>query len=871
MLAFVINVGLFVKAKINLQNSVDAAAYAGASVQARQLTNIAYANWEMRNTYKEWMFKYYVLGQLGLLSNPYSLGPTQLGSGTDTKFYLYNPDSQIVGTEQASGFDFYNVPSICIHNNNFRNICPLYTIPGIPRFEAVQIVGISDIHEAFVNKIVEEKGSDCSRRTQLNFLTALAWAYSSGLRDIPGTPLVATNRPGAWPQALELAMRIRNLEMIVNRPAITDPMDLNMVNGLSNEGATFGLNERPIKAFMSAFRNMSGGKYKSNTGGGSSADEFATSFRLTEIAPKAFEAQPQTVSSFLIPGTGEFSYPNGMGANSKQYLDLQAMPVNYATMFSSFASLSGQFEGNVRTEAGCVISKTALPVPGYILGFVKNPAVMTYYAVKGEANFTGLFFPRISDDQAGSIKLTAYAAAKPFGGRIGPRLFSFADNFGTVEARQDSLKKSTAYISGLKSLVGVTGFTAGAPLPTTQSFWDTDTSKLGGVPEKTSTSYGVPNILYDFDSQNDLSAQTGAAGRIQVISQRASSALTSSLTPEKAGLYNTAQFKMLKNKLTYSGSGTNMTADMVMKSIVKARGVTKYDAINYLIPDYRESPIHNNAIPIIRPLEPVAGGDDGMINYALFAPLMGTGLLYTNTAAVVKVVNQYLDANKSAIDTYLKALLEVANSIAGQTSKGGSGVNLASARSVHVNAGSGPTNFIPPAMVSGDPYDTTGCPTDMASKFNQFFTGTKAQCGITPLTVLMDEYINKAASRGSGGELFYFTVYYNPNSPEKTMTAFYPSQRQGVSSDGKAMTIHPLKGDPDYPYSARRNYYSTKFFNMALIMEGTKEGRSKIDYEQNPLLREGTDFPADLLGTTILNPIKADASTGLDKKFFLDF
>jgi hypothetical protein len=49
-IAFVVNVGLFVKAKINLQNSVDAAAFAGASVQARQLTNIGYLNWEMRKS-----------------------------------------------------------------------------------------------------------------------------------------------------------------------------------------------------------------------------------------------------------------------------------------------------------------------------------------------------------------------------------------------------------------------------------------------------------------------------------------------------------------------------------------------------------------------------------------------------------------------------------------------------------------------------------------------------------------------------------------------------------------------------------------------------------------------------------------------------
>jgi hypothetical protein len=861
MLAFVINVGLFVKAKINLQNSVDAAAFAGASVQARQLTNIAYANWEMRNTYKEWMFKYYVLGQLGLLSNPYSLGSNSL-VGTDTKFYLYNPGADVLGASQAAGFDMYNVPSICIHNNNQKNICPLYTLPGIPRFQAIGVAGISEIHEAFVNKIVEEKGANCIARTQLNFLTALAWAYSSGIREIPGTPLVATNRVGAWPQALELAMRIRNLEMIVNRPAITDPIDYTMVQTLANEGTQFGLNERPIKAFLSAFRNMSGGKYKNNVSG-TAHDEFATSFRLYEIAPQPYEAQPSTVSSFLIPTQGEFSYSNGMGATQKQYLDLQVMPLNYATMFSTFAGQTGSFE-DVTTEQGCVISKTAMPVPGYLLGFVKNPAVMTYYAVKGEANFTGLFFPKIRESDTGSIKLTAYAAAKPFGGRIGPRLFTFADNNGTVEARDDGQKRSTAYISGLKA-PAVPGFVAGAPLPTTQNFWDTNTSKLGGVPEKAGTQYGVPNILYDFESQNDLSAQSGTAGKIQELGPRASSALQSSLTPEKAGLYNVAQFKMLKSNLGSAGAGTSMSGEDVMKSIVKARGVTRYDAVNYLIPDYRESSDGNNSIPLIKPLADAVQGGEG-INYALFAPLVGPGLLYTNTASVVKVVNGYLRANESAINTYLGALLEVANKIASSQSKGGSGVNLTAARSLHVNAPG--SDFKPPPMSSGDPMDTTGCAQDLASKFNQLFTGTKTQCGIVPLEVLMDEYINKQLQ--GGGNLYYKTTYYNKHDPAKVMTAFYPSQRQNVSQEGRAIVTHPVLGNVEY--SARRNYYSTKFFNMALIMEPVVEGRGKIDYEQNPLLREETTrYPPDLLGTVILNPIKGDASTGLNKKFFLDF
>ena len=66
-LAFIINVGLFVKAKINLQNAVDAAAFSGAAVQARQLTNIAYLNWELSNTpTKSGCLNTMSLGQAGI-------------------------------------------------------------------------------------------------------------------------------------------------------------------------------------------------------------------------------------------------------------------------------------------------------------------------------------------------------------------------------------------------------------------------------------------------------------------------------------------------------------------------------------------------------------------------------------------------------------------------------------------------------------------------------------------------------------------------------------------------------------------------------------------------------------------------------------
>lgn len=60
LIAMVVNIGFLVAAKINLQNSVDMAAYAGAAQQARYLTEIGKWNYEMRRNYKAMSFDYMV-------------------------------------------------------------------------------------------------------------------------------------------------------------------------------------------------------------------------------------------------------------------------------------------------------------------------------------------------------------------------------------------------------------------------------------------------------------------------------------------------------------------------------------------------------------------------------------------------------------------------------------------------------------------------------------------------------------------------------------------------------------------------------------------------------------------------------------------
>src|SRR5690606_22528924 len=582
IIAFVINVGLFVKAKINLQNATDASAFAGAAVQSRQLTNIAYLNWEMRNIFKEWMFKYYVIGNLNIVD---VMNATP-GAGSSARMnFRMEPDIDVLktpGTEGASVQDPYNFPSICIHlSGSTTNICRRYAIPGLPEFGSSSLIGSEEASRAFQDVLIGEKINDCIDRTNLNMLVALTWAYNilpSGSADpLTGQgPAIMAHRQGAWPRAVELAMRIRNLEKIVNRqskpdericmvPGATDKIDCTkQVDELSTE-ALVG-NERLIKAFYSGYRNL-GGSYEQ--------DEMKLSYTMTEIPP-------QTVESNTLGGINSASYLLSK-EYPKQYLDLKLQLVNYATFFSAMIPrATGSASG------ACDVSKVAVPVPGYPLGFYKSPDLLTYYAVKGEAVFEGMFNP-FQD----SIKLTAYAAAKPMGGRIGPILFHQDQATNTSRPRTDGNKRrSVPYLSSLDVVgtrvrkgnsfgtLNIDEYWPGVPLPVNSSasaFWINGEGKpVGGIiTDGEGVQFGIPNLVYDFEEPFDSRSYAPASVPLHIVNTR-----MGPLSDVGVGLFSKHQFGKFKG----NALGTNVSVAAMEEELARIKAPTSYEAANYLIP-----------------------------------------------------------------------------------------------------------------------------------------------------------------------------------------------------------------------------------------------------------------------------------------------
>ena len=87
LMAMMINIGLVVHDKINLQNSVDLAAVYASQRQAEVLNAMAHINYQIRQSYKLMAWRYFVLG---------SIGANWGGGGTNANYFLTNinpPDS----------------------------------------------------------------------------------------------------------------------------------------------------------------------------------------------------------------------------------------------------------------------------------------------------------------------------------------------------------------------------------------------------------------------------------------------------------------------------------------------------------------------------------------------------------------------------------------------------------------------------------------------------------------------------------------------------------------------------------------------------------------------------------------------------------
>jgi hypothetical protein len=406
---FVVNTGMLVHAKINLQNAADLAAYAGAATQARQLNTISYLNYEMRRQYKKFLFRYYVMGNIA------------------EKTFPTAPGSKSAHTWSPDGSTNYDTPAVCLIFNSSDNFCQLAKLPKIEGTPTSPTDLINQTLNEQLQALEAIRESNCGKIAQANANVLLLWLYNTDptLKNLPNTlsdpnaqGIIAVTQAvsqglGLVPREIILRERIKTMQGYVNESAMSG-VSKSVADGLKTSANPVG-SERTIQAFYSAYDTL---------------------------GPNIFDDQYVSMDE-LVPQGGDAA--NLLGLN-----DIQA---NFDTFAIGYNNVNG---GN------CQAVLLPIPVKKVPVGVAKDPTILTYYAVRLKARAKVMFSP------FGDMDIKAYAAARPFGSRIGPPYAGLDDQF--------SYTHTPAYLSNTQGAFLAQALTGNIPnLPVSTG----DTASLG--------------------------------------------------------------------------------------------------------------------------------------------------------------------------------------------------------------------------------------------------------------------------------------------------------------------------------------------------------------------------------------------------------
>ena len=393
--SFAINTGLLIAAKISVQSAADAAAYAGAATQARQLNAISYLNYDMRRQYKKFLFRYTFMGSLGNPQFPNPSAPSASG--------LYDfPKMDFTSSSKGAPFPL-KVPAVCIplvigHNTSSDN-CMHVNLPNT----AAQIQ--AGLPSAMMNSLTQDlitsiktiqdfQKTLCTGQGQINLFVLMAWLFRG---DVDPTQLanfldtILTAAPngmlqpaekaealntikmlvtglGLYPRNIISLMRIHTLEKILNTPPQSE-VGLDRVVAWE-KSTTADEYERTIQAYRSALVNLN----------------------ESVLNPKDV-----TLEELQNPAQ----------------IALQDILIDFKAYVQMMKIDNSDSDLNTMCKAGFF----GMPAYGAPVGVKRiSSSSPVHYAVKIKAKANLMFLP--TSDR--TIDLEAVAGAKPFGSRIGP-------------------------------------------------------------------------------------------------------------------------------------------------------------------------------------------------------------------------------------------------------------------------------------------------------------------------------------------------------------------------------------------------------------------------------------------------------------------
>lgn len=390
--AMIINVGLLVHHKINLQNSVDLAAYYGASKQAEVLNAIAHVNYQIRQSWKLLTWRQRVLGTAGhdvagvapynkLQSNPNSLADVLAGGPGDGPGAVNTP---------------YRLPRFCItydphelqsqapsNENSCKNMhdATEVKLPNPGLLQIPGFFGFGTIVSTAITGAISQVRNRCTYVGALNFI-------------IGGRFIIAHNN-----DAEQRAHLINYLSTGLS----ADTGDFYEIDGGSAKQGierTLSKNLTDANRATMNFQVLNGlaqspcGKTSSQTGSEQLKNDAPPWLVPVEVYPvwRYYDCTVDPVS-----GGG-----SAVGQTARQLSAGESnRPANLATAPQALRDEYSRMEPYLGPR----------PV---LTGFEKDPWCMAYVGVKATTS------PRIPFMPLSNVTLTAEAFSKPFGGRIGP-------------------------------------------------------------------------------------------------------------------------------------------------------------------------------------------------------------------------------------------------------------------------------------------------------------------------------------------------------------------------------------------------------------------------------------------------------------------
>lgn len=418
--AMLVNVGLVVHHKINLQQSTDLAAYYGAMKQAEIMNVMAHVNFQIRQAWKLMSWRYRVLGTFGLEHNPRSPPGT---SPIEIQFPVkwpapaaaiplprYNTNSKGFACNGAgpksNGITITDVPFMCLGHNGFgdwiagkldrETFCKVEcnAIEQMAAFSISKITGVGtgtiygNTMGASVNAAIDKANTIVQKTcNSLGPITTqmLALYYGNYIKD------TQNRRKFIYMLTKNLGLPEDQMLDVEGKSVLTGVQNT-LKNNLTEANLT-----SMTDASISALNGV-----KSFGGSGSFAEAMMKEINFQRLL---FFMIDCTVSAGGDSNTGLKSLYQGAAG------DLDTTILNQLNLIMDPAGVAAiQNLFNQNTDAS------------NILGYEKNPWIQVYYGVRATSE------PKIPFLPLAKIKLSAVSFAKPFGGSIGPWYFKTWDS-----------------------------------------------------------------------------------------------------------------------------------------------------------------------------------------------------------------------------------------------------------------------------------------------------------------------------------------------------------------------------------------------------------------------------------------------------------